>query len=216
MMSIQWKNPEITDPTSAILAAPGTVLPEKPVAGRGIDGTGAILPAPSAEPCDIGAELAILGIRAGRDEQQINQDAEQTANEVEIDAERAEVSEMHQEASDIMSSAALTCCLQVEQGLTQIAGAGAPQSQQIGYQGTATLFGAGATLSTASGQAQQQMDQAMITASKAVADSAGQTATSARQAETDAQSVIQNAIQFYQQYQQSKAQLDLVAAGQKA
>ena len=78
------------------------------------------------------------------------------------------------------------------------------------------MGGAGATFSTAVGQSQQQLDQAQVTACKAVADSEGNTVTSAMQAENSAQSIIQNAIQFYQQYMQTKSQTDLVAAGQKA
>jgi len=55
-----------------------------------------------------------------------------------------------------------------------------------------------------------------VTSYKAVADRAGQTSSEASQGQTDARSVISNAIQFYQQYEQTKAQVALVAAGQKA
>jgi hypothetical protein len=212
MTTIQWIHPV----SNALDAEADTTspAPSRPVPAT--DAAGAILPAPTAFPCDIGAEIAILGVRAGRDEQQIDQTSEQIANELQDKAEQGEVAEMHREASDIMGSAVVTACMQIGQGMTQIAGAGAPQSQQIGYQGGASLWGAGATLSAAVGQAQQQLDQAQVTAYKAVADSSAQTSSAAAQGQTNAQSVINNAIQFYQEYAQTQAQAELTAAGQKA
>jgi len=185
----------------------------------GLDSSGSLLPAPAivaGGAGDIGAEIALLGVRAGRDEQQINQVSEETQDKVQDAAEQNEVREMHVEAGDIMSNAVAAGCMQICQGVTQMAGAGAPQSEQGAFTGQASIYGAGATLFTAQGQAQQQLDQALVTSYKAIADRAGQTATEASQGRQDAQSIVSNAIQFYQQYEQSKAQLDLVAAGQKA
>jgi hypothetical protein len=180
---------------------------------------GTLLPEPSMIVAgDIGAEVALLGIKAGRDEQQIDQTTEQDQDQVEDTAEQAEVNEMRTEASDIMSNALAASCMQIGQGEAQIAGAasGASQSELGAYTGTASMYGAGSTFFTARGQSLQQLDQAQVTAFKAVADRAQQTATEATQGETDARSVISNAIQFCQEYEQTKSQIDLAAAGQKA
>lgn len=196
--------------------------PSDPAIGNvsgGLDTSGALLPAPAivaGGAGDIGAEIALLGVRAGRDEQQIDTAAEETQDKVQDVAEQNEVREMHVEAGDIMSNALAAGCMQICQGATQMAGAGSSPSEQGAFTGQASLYGAGATLFTAQGQAQQQLDQALVTSYKAIADRAGQSSTEASQGQQDARSIISNAIQFYQQYEQSKVQLDLVAAGQKA
>jgi len=183
-----------------------------------LDSSGSLLPPPSLAACtgDIGAEIAMLGVRVGNDTQHIETVAEQTEDKVQDSAEAAEVKDMHQEASDIMSSAVAAGAMQICQGATQMAGAGAPAGEQGAYTGTATMFGAASTLLTAGGQATQQIDQAQVTSDKAVADRAGQLSSEASQGQQDAKSIISNAIQFFQQYEQAKAQIDLCAAGQKA
>jgi hypothetical protein len=180
------------------------------------DTCGALLPEPSLIGGDIGAEVALLSIRAGRDQQKIQESTEEAQNNIQDLAEQNEVKEMHTEASDIMSSAWAAGVMQVGQGVAQISGAGQAPSEQGAYTGTAGLYGAGATLFTAQGQSQRELDEALVTSFKAVADRAGQMSTEASQGKTDAEGVITNAIQFYQQYEQTKAQVDLVAAGQKA
>ncbi len=160
---------------------------------------------------DIGAAVALLSLRAGRDEQQINQDAEQTQNAVQDAAERAEVKEMVHEASDIQANGLGASLMQVAQGAALVGGASGAPSDQAAAQGASSLCGAGAAYFTANSQAQQQLDQARITAEKAVADSAGNQAGEARQGESDAQSVIKNAIQFYQSMQEAKAQTEQAA-----
>jgi hypothetical protein len=91
----------------------------------------------------------------------------------------------------------------------------AAQSESTALGGMATLFGAGASLFTAEGQSQRELDEALVTSYKAVADRAGQLSQEASQGQTDARSVISNAIQFYQQYVETKSAIDLLAAGQK-
>jgi hypothetical protein len=185
----------------------------------GLDSSDALLPSPaliSGGADDIGAAIAMLGVRTGNDENKIETSAEETQNKLQDDAEESAVSEMRQEASDIMSNAMAAGCMQICQGMAQIGSAGVPQSEQGTFTGTASIYGAGATFFTAQGQAQTQLDQALVTSYNAIAARAGQGATEANQGQQSAQSLVSNAIQFYQQYEQSKAQLDLVAAGQKA
>jgi hypothetical protein len=210
----------------------------------GGDACGALLPEPTIiGGLDIGAEIAVLSVRAGRDEEQIQTKSEQAENKIQDGAEASEVKEMRTEASEIMSSAIASGAMQVAQGFCQM-GAGAvtadsaaqglesgsssqgsyastPQAMQAqgasqGLTGMATLYGAGSTLFTAEGQPQRELDEALVTSYKAVADRAGQMAQEASQGQTDARSVISNAVQFYQQYVQTKGQVDLVAAGQRA
>jgi hypothetical protein len=198
--------------SSQDLPAGGTVT-------GGLDSSGALLPPPaliSGGADDIGAAIAMLSIRTGNDENKIETSAEETQNKLQNEAEENEVNEMHQEASDIMSNAVAAGCMQICQGMAQIGSAGVPQSEQGAFTGTASIYGAGAAFFTAQGQAQTQLDQALVTSYTAIATRAGQTATEANQGQQTAQSLVNNAIQFYQQYEQSKAQLDLVAAGQKA
>jgi hypothetical protein len=205
------------------------------------DASGALLPEPNIiGGLDIGAEIALLSIRAGRDEQMIQQKTEQIQNNIQDIAEQNEVSEMHKEASDIMSDAVAAGAMQICQGAMQfgaagatasaasdVGGAGGPspavdasklaaQSQQNAFTAMGTLYGAGATLFTAEGQSQRELDEALVTSYKAVADRAGQVSQEASQGQMDARSVISNAVQFYQQYVQTKSQVDLLAAGQKA
>jgi hypothetical protein len=186
-----------------------------------VDACGALLPAPSivtGGSGDIGAEIALLSVRAGQDEQQISASAENTENNIQDAAEQSEVSEMHNEASDIMNNAFGAAAMQMAQGAMQIAGgcaAGSP-NVQADFTGGASLAGAGATFFNAQGQAQTQLDQAIVTGDKAVADRAGQASSEASQAKSDARSVISNAIQFCQEYERTSAQIGLTAAGQKA
>jgi hypothetical protein len=212
----------ITASMSPSVADPEAPSPSDPSPTSGVDDCGALLPAPMplAEG-DLAAEIALLNIRAGRDEAQINTVAEETQNELQDAAEQNEVNEMHEEAGDIMSNAVAAGILQVAQGTTQVVGGGvtsgmsgpAAQGAQMEFQGGSTLFGAGAALFTANGQASQQLDQALVTSYKAVADRAQQTSTEGQQ---DARSVIANAIQFYQQYEAAQSQTNLIAAGQRA
>jgi hypothetical protein len=215
----------ITPTMSPAIADPEAPSPSEPSPISGVDDCGALLPAPMplAEG-DLAAEIALLNIRAGRDEAQINTVAEETQNELQDAAEQNEVNEMHQEAGDIMSNAVAAGILQVAQGTTQVVGGGvtsgmsgpAAQGAQMEFQGGSTLFGAGAALFTANGQASQQLDQALVTSYKAVADRAQQTSTEATEGRQDARSVIANAIQFYQQYEAAQSQTNLIAAGQRA
>jgi hypothetical protein len=208
------------------------------------DACGALLPQPDViGGLDIGAEIALLSIRAGRDEEMIQQTTEEAQDNIQDVAEQNEVNEMHTEASDIMSLAIASGVMSMAQGACQI-GAGAvtadsaanaassgasgqsnyantpaalqAQGASQGLTGMATLYGAGAAFMTAEGQSQRELDEALVTSYKAVADRAGQMSQEASQGQTDARSVISNAVQFYLQYEQTQAQIDLVAAGQKA
>jgi hypothetical protein len=212
-----------TSPSPLDAGSPTDSAGTPPAAG--VDSCGALLPAPlPLMDGDIGAEIALLNIRAGRDADRINTVTEQTEDELQDVAEQNEVNEMHQEASDIMSDAVAAGLMQVAQGGMQTMGgvatsdlpAAEGQSAQMRWQGGATLYGAGATLFTAKGQADQQTGQALVTSYKAIADRAQQLSTEATQGEQAAQSVIANAIQFFQQYVETKGQIDLVAAGQRA
>jgi len=196
-----------------------------PSAGSGVDPCGALLPAPVLlVEGDLAAEIALLSIRAGRDEEHINTVAEETQNAIQDSAEASEVNEMRREASDIMTDALFAGCMQVAQGGLQIAGGAETsglsgsfaQSVQVQYQGGASLCAAGGSLFTAQGQADQQLDQALTTSYKAIADRAQQLSTEASQGRQDAKSIIANAIQFYQQYEEAKSQMNLTAAGQRA
>ena len=215
----------ITASMSPSVADPEAPSPSDPSPTSGVDDCGALLPAPMplAEG-DLAAEIALLNIRAGRDEAQINTVAEETQNELQDAAEQNEVNEMHEEAGDIMSNAVAAGILQVAQGTTQVVGGGvtsgmsgpAAQGAQMEFQGGSTLFGAGAAVFTANGQASQQLDQALVTSYKAVADRAQQTSTEATEGQQEARSVVANAIQFYQQYEAAQSQTNLIAAGQRA
>jgi hypothetical protein len=184
-----------------------------------VDPCGAFLPAPSVViggTGDVGAEIALLSLRTGQDEQRINTTAENVENSIQDAAEENEVSEMRTEASDIMSNAYAAGAMQIGQGTMQIAGGCAPSSTQADFTGAATLCAAGVTIFNAQGQAQTQVDQSIVTSDKALADRAGQMSTEASQGQADARSVISNALQFYREYQATAAQIDLVAAGQRA
>jgi len=184
-----------------------------------VDPCGALLPAPSVVVGglgDIGAEIALLSLRAGHDEEQINTTAEHEEENIQDVAEENEVNEMQTEARDVTASAYAAGAMQICQGALQISGSVAPQSTQGAFTGGATLCGAGATIFTAQGQATGLVDQSVVTSYKAVADRAGQVATEASQAQGDARSVISNALEFYREYQSTAAQIDLIAAGQKA
>jgi hypothetical protein len=211
-----------TSPPVTLGGAPSEINPN---AISGVDDCGALLPAPLPfAGGDIAAEIALLNIRAGRDEDQIDTATEETQNKLQDVAEQSEINELHQEASDIRDYAIAAGLLQIGQGATQIAGGaatsgmpqGPAQSAQAQWQGGATLLGAGASFVTANGQAAQQLDQALVTSYKAVADRAQQTSTEATEGKQDARSVIANAIQFYQQYEATQSQTDLIAAGQRA
>jgi hypothetical protein len=184
-----------------------------------VDSCGALLPAPSivtGGAGGIGAEIALLSIRAGQDEMQINTAAENAENNIEDAADESEVIEMHNEASDIMNNAYGAAAMQIVQGAMQITGGCVSSNLQPYFTGGATLSGAGSTIFNAQGQAATQIDQSIVLADKAVADRAGQISTEASQGQSDARSVISNAIQFCQEYEQTKSQIDLAAAGQKA
>jgi hypothetical protein len=197
--------------------------PDPTSATGAVDPCGALLPPPSVisgGAGDIGAEIALLSLRAGQDEQRINATAEDAENDIQDAAEQNEVNEMRTEASDILSNAIAAGIMQICQGGMQAAAgaalaSGAPGAQG-GLTGGATIAGAAATMFSAQGQAQTQIDQAIVTADKAAADRAGQMSTEASQAQGDARSVISNAIQFYQEYQRTTAQIALAAAGQRA
>jgi hypothetical protein len=247
-MTMSIQSPSASQPMQSILHPVDGVSSQastrSSVAGAG-DASGALLPEPTIiGGLDIGAEIALLGVRAGRDEQMIQQKTEQVQNNIQDSAEQGEVKEMHKEASDIMSDAVAAGMMQMCQGAMQLAGAGVAasaatnigaagsggtpasasdltanlnaQSQQQALGGMSTLYGAGATLFTAMGQSDRELDEAQVTAFKAVADRAGQMSQEASQGQTDARSIISNAVQFYQQYVQTKSEVNLLAAGQKA
>ncbi len=184
-----------------------------------VDPCGALLPAPSVltgATGDIGAEIALLSLRAGQDEEQINSTAERAEDAAQDAAEQSEVGEMRTEANDIMNNAYAAGAMQICQGALQITGACAPEATRGDFSGGATLCAAGSAIFNASGQAAGQLDQSIVTSYKAVADRAGQMAAEASQAVSDARSVITNALEFYREYQQTASQVDLLAAGQKA
>jgi hypothetical protein len=225
----------IPDPTlagSGVAAASRAVATSQTPTG---DSCGALLPEPSlVGGLDIGAEIALLSIRAGRDEEIIQQKSEEAENRIQDVAEQNEVQEMHTEATDIMSSAVLSGVMQIAQGACQIAagsvtvgsaasgnapnttGASSAQGSSQSLVGMGTLLGAGASFATAQGQSQRELDEALIASYKAVSDRAGQLSQEASQGQTDARSVIANAVQFYQQYVETEGQIDGIAAGQKA
>lgn len=184
-----------------------------------VDPCGTLLPAPSVVAAgngDIGAEIAMLSLRAGQDEDFINTAAENTENNIQDAAEANEVSEMHTEASDIMNNAYAAGAMQMVQGAMQITGGSVGTDAQPAFTGAATLAGAGATIWSAQGQAVTLSDQAIVTADKADADRAGQLSGEASQGQNDARSIISNALAFYREYQTTAGQTDLVAAGQRA
>jgi hypothetical protein len=184
-----------------------------------VDPCGALLPAPSvvtAGTGDIGAEIALLSLRAGQDEESINTAAENAENNIQDAAEANEVSEMHTEASDVTNNAYAAGTMQMVQGAMQITGGCVSADAQPAFTGAATLAGAGATIFNAQGQAETLNDQAIVTADKADADRAGQMSGEASQGQSDARSIISNALAFYREYQTTAAETDLVAAGQRA
>jgi hypothetical protein len=203
-----------------------------------VDECGALLPAPDiVGGLDVGAEIALLAIRAGRDQEAIQQKTEQTENAIQDGAEQHEVQAMHQEASDIMSDAIASGVMQIGQGAMQWGGAAslasgpatnatsslediaAAKEAQVGqgsFAAMGTLSQAGATLFAALGQSQRELDEAQVTSYKAMADRAGQLSSEASQGQADARSILSNAVSFYQEYVQTKAQVDLTLAGPKA
>jgi hypothetical protein len=182
-------------------AAPASLLPE---------------PTPYAMGGDMGAEITALAIQNGQTESSLNETAQQSQDRIQDLAEQAQVSTMHDEASTMRASAWEAGLLQIAAGAATIGGGAA--SINGASSGVVSLIKGGAdTLSGASaiaaglGKAAETDDEALTAGSKATADAAQREADTCRQAQKDASSFISAAIDFYREYQSTKAQADAAA-----
>jgi hypothetical protein len=199
-----------TTPTTPS-AAPTSLLPEpSPMLGG-----------------DLSAQIAALAVKTGETERDINSKAAETEDTTEDAANAAQVSLMHDEASTMRTGAWVSGLLQVGAGaLSMASGAvslngantAAGSSAARAIAGQATMLGggsqclqAGSTLAGGYFKAAETDTEALTTAEKGIADAAQRTSGDARAAEKDASDFVQSAIDFYRQFQATKAQADAAA-----
>jgi hypothetical protein len=123
---------------------------------------------------------------------------------------------MHDEASTMRANAWESGCLQMAAGAVTIGGAidgmnGGSSSAVAAFKGTSDLLTGASTLAGGLGKAAETDDEALATAFKATADSSQREGDACRQAEKDSSSYISAAIDFYREYQSTKAQANTAA-----
>jgi hypothetical protein len=186
-------------PSSATGPAP-TILPE---------------PSPYLLGGDIGAEITALAVQAGQTERALDTSAEQTEDAVQDQAEQGEVSTLHQEASTMRATAWESGCLQIAGGAASIAGGVGGMEGDKGFEGlmkgASEGLGGGATLAGGLGKAAETDSEALAAAEKATSDAAEREGDAARSAQKDATAFITAAIDFYREYQSTKAQANAAA-----
>jgi hypothetical protein len=182
--------------------APPSLLPDPPTALLG---------------GDMAAQIAALAVQAGQAQQDIDTKSAEAEDSVQDQAEAAEVTTMHAEASALRTSAWESGLLQVGAGACTIAGAGASlgggTAQAAGgmLKGVGEGLSGGATIAGGLGKAAATDLEASATASKALADSAERAGGVDRDAKKSAETFVQAAIDFYREYASTKAQAQAAA-----
>jgi len=168
---------------------------------------------------DMGADIAALAVKSGQVERELDTKATETEDTIQDEADQAQVATMHDEATTMRSGAWESGLMQVGAGACEIgaagfssAKAGAPPPKIVGIlKGFADGLNGGGTIAGGLSKAAATDTEALATAQKAIADSAqrsGQTARDAQKADSD---FVQAAIDFYREYQSTKAQAQAAA-----
>jgi hypothetical protein len=220
-----------TDTPSAVNDAAPTTGPAAPAAPS----QATLLPQPSPlMGGDIGAEIAALAVKAGLEQNKINSTAASAQDRMEDAANAAQVADLHAEASTMRSGAWMSGVLQMSAGACTIASAGLTLGQPTTPTGGTTTaaqqasmhdwsaailtakgvgegFEAGSSLAGGLSKAAATDTEALATQEKALADAAQRSGSDARTAEQSATQFVQSAIDFYKEYEATKAQTQAAA-----
>lgn len=160
---------------------------------------------------DLGAEIAALAVKTGEVDEEIDTRAAETQDQVQDEAEAAQVSTLHDEASATRSFAWASGCLQIGAGALSMASGGEAMGSGNKAAGIAGLLkgaseatsGAGTIVAGLGKAAATDMD-AQATASKALADAAQRSGGELRDGQKSASAFVQSAVDFYREYEAAK------------
>ncbi len=169
---------------------------------------------------DMAAQITALAVKAGQEQQDIDTKSTEAEDAVQDQADQAEVATMHEEASTIRAGAWESGILQISAGACTIASAaesvGANAGSKAagiatGLKGSADILNGAATLAGGLSKAAGTDLEAQAAGSKALADAAERSGATARDSRKDASAFVQAAIDFYREYQSTKAQSEAAA-----
>jgi hypothetical protein len=169
---------------------------------------------------DMGAEIAALAVKTGESQQDVDTKAAEAQDTVQASADAAQVSTMHDEASTMRTGAWTSGLLQMGAGALTIASAGVSVGAAAGstasgvaggLKGASEGMSGGSTLAGGLNKAATTDMDANAAASKALADAAQQSGAAERDGEKSASTFVQAAIDFYKEYEASKAQAQAAA-----
>jgi hypothetical protein len=182
-----------------------------------------LLPEPSPAlmlGADMGAEIAALAVKSGQTQRDIDTKATETQDSIADRAAAASVNTMHDEASTMRAGAWESGLLQIGAGAFSIASAGESIGAQPGTEAAGIAGGlkgiseglsGGSTLAGGLNKAAETDSEALATASKALSDAAQRSGAALRDGQKGASDFIQSAIDFYREYQSTKAEAQAAA-----
>jgi hypothetical protein len=175
--------------------------------------TSSLLPEPSPMlGADMGAEIAALALKTGQLQQDINTKAAETQDSIQDAADAAQVSTMHDEASTMRAGAWESGLFQIGAGVSSLASAGVSSSGATGSANAISqAMQSGSTLAGGLNKAAETDSEALATAQKALADAAQRSGSAARDGQKNASDFVQAAIDFYREYQSTKAEAQAAA-----
>jgi hypothetical protein len=193
-------------------------------------GAGTLLPEPSLMLLgDAGAEIAAIAVQQGEAQQTIDTTAAEAEDTSADAAAAAQVATLHQEASTTRAGALESGVLQISAGACAIASAGvaadakvpsttpgaaavSPNTTWSGVlKGASEGLMGGGTMADGLSRAAATDSQALATGQQAAATSAQQAAAAARDGQKSAESFVQAALDFYKEYETTKAQAQAAA-----
>jgi hypothetical protein len=173
-----------------------------------------LLPEPSPMlGADMGAEIAALAVRTGQLQQDVNTKSAETQDTIQDEADAAQVSTMHDEASTMRSGAWSSGLLEIGAGAATMGSAmpGASTNLTTALKGGAEAMQGGSTLAGGLSKAAATDSEALATQQKAAADAAQRSGQAARDGQKNASDFVQAAIDFYREYQSTKAEAQAAA-----
>jgi hypothetical protein len=163
--------------------------------------------------CDMGAEIAALAVRTGQLQQDVNTKAAEAQDTIQDEADAAQVSTLHDEASTMRSGAWSSGLLEIGAGAATMGSAMPGESANLStaLKGGAQAMQGGSTLAGGLSKAAATDSEALATQQKAAADAAQRSGQAARDGQKNASDFIQAAIDFYREYQSTKAEAQAAA-----
>jgi hypothetical protein len=166
------------------------------------------------------AQIAALALQQGQAQSDLDTKAEETQDSIADQADAAEVATMHQEASTMRAGAWESGILQISAGACSIASAGAGIGATAGsgamgasgvMKGLSEGLSGGGTIAGGLSKAATTDLEASATASKALADAAQRSGGVDSDAKKSAQQFVQAAVDFFREYESTKAQAQAAA-----